>query len=54
MPAATVWYNISTGVTYYGQGTQVSLPAPLDIINVLVFGGSIIPMQDPAFTTVER
>ncbi|XP_078510190.1 lysosomal alpha-glucosidase [Lissotriton helveticus] len=48
-----IWYNITTGTRINSKGQWVTLPAPLDIINVHVRGGYILPMQVPALTTVE-
>ncbi|KAJ1129047.1 hypothetical protein NDU88_007418 [Pleurodeles waltl] len=44
---------IVTGTAINSKGQWVTLPAPLDIINVHVRGGYILPMQVPGLTTVE-
>lgn len=51
-PSGT-WFNMTTGTPINSKGQWVTLPAPLDIINVHVRGGYILPMQVPALTTVE-
>ena len=48
------WYDFYDGSRIQGNGTNVTLDAPMDKINLHVRGGSIIPMQDPALTTVDR
>ncbi|XP_069511341.1 lysosomal alpha-glucosidase [Ambystoma mexicanum] len=51
-PAGT-WYNLTTGIAIKSRGQWVTLPAPIDIINVHLRAGYIIPMQVPGLTTVE-
>ncbi|KAG9494130.1 hypothetical protein GDO78_001786 [Eleutherodactylus coqui] len=51
MPNAT-WYDYYTGKAVSERGTRVKLSAPLEIINLHVRGGYIIPWQDPANNTV--
>lgn len=47
------WYDFYTGEELKGAGQRelVSLDAPLDKINIHVYGGSIIPTQKPEPTT---
>lgn len=54
LPPDTVWYNYTSGITCIGKGDSVRLYAPVEVVNLLVQGGTIIPMQDPALTTSER
>ncbi|XP_069583495.1 sucrase-isomaltase, intestinal isoform X1 [Ranitomeya imitator] len=46
------WYNYHTGNVVGERGKKVKLNAPLEIINLHVRGGYIIPWQDPANNTV--
>ncbi|NWU48360.1 LYAG glucosidase, partial [Dromas ardeola] len=39
--------------TIHSKGQWILLPAPLDTINVHVRAGHILPLQEPAFSTVE-
>ncbi|XP_019644934.1 PREDICTED: sucrase-isomaltase, intestinal-like [Branchiostoma belcheri] len=50
----TPWYDYYTGQEVEGQyrGQTVTLAAPLNKINVHVRGGTILPTQQPANTTV--
>ncbi|XP_051569666.1 lysosomal alpha-glucosidase isoform X1 [Myxocyprinus asiaticus] len=50
LPPGT-WYNLHNGQAYHSNGQYILFPAPLDIINVHVREGSIIPQQVPALTT---
>lgn len=49
------WYNYATGerIKSSTNGTFLTLEAPLEIINVHVRGGFIVPYQFPNVTTVE-
>ena len=49
---AGVWYDIQDGHIKGSTGFYVNIDAPLDKIPVHVRGGSIIPTQGPAITTV--
>ncbi|XP_045214547.2 lysosomal alpha-glucosidase-like isoform X2 [Mercenaria mercenaria] len=53
LPLNSVWYNFYSGQRLTGKGKNMTLPAPLNIINLLVQAGSIIPMQEYALTTTE-
>ena len=48
---ADLWYNYLNGSAVAQTGTWVTLPAPIDVINVHQRGGSIIPTQRDAVTT---
>ena len=51
------WYDLLTGNLVYSDavaGGDLTVDAPLDAIPVFVRGGSILPWQEPATTTVER
>ncbi|XP_034046312.1 lysosomal alpha-glucosidase [Thalassophryne amazonica] len=50
LPPGT-WYSLHNGQPFYSKGQYLLLPAPLDIINVHVREGHIIPQQAPALTT---
>lgn len=47
------WYNLQDGQPIYSKGQYVLISAPLDVINVHVREGHIIPQQEPALTTSE-
>ena len=49
-----LWYDYYTLSLVDGSGTQKTLTAPLDIIPLLIRGGSVIPTQLPNTTTTER
>ncbi|XP_075034030.1 lysosomal alpha-glucosidase [Mixophyes fleayi] len=49
-PAGT-WYALQTGVRIESKGQWITLPAPMDTINVHVRGGCILPAQVPGMTT---
>ena len=52
-----VWYDFYTGKTIPSStrsGSQVVLEAPLDVINIHVRAGYILPLQDPELTTSHR
>lgn len=51
-PSGT-WYSLLTGVQLQSKGQWVTLPAPMDTINVHVRGGYILPLQLPGMTTQE-
>ncbi|KAM9296667.1 lysosomal alpha-glucosidase-like, partial [Gastrophryne carolinensis] len=51
-PAGT-WYALQTGIQLQSKGQWVTLPAPMDTINVHIRGGCILPIQLPGLTTVE-
>ncbi|KAI5097402.1 lysosomal alpha-glucosidase isoform X1, partial [Silurus meridionalis] len=46
-----LWYSVYDGKPYNSKGQYLLLPAPLDIINVHVRAGNIIPLQMAALTT---
>lgn len=48
-----IWYDWYTGKAIQSSGFTVELPAPADKINLHTRGGSILPVQDPALTTME-
>lgn len=49
-----IWYHIVPGfVAAIGPTTELA-NAPLEAIPIYVKGGSILPYQEPALTTVER
>jgi lysosomal alpha-glucosidase len=47
------WYRYDTGELIKANGSYVTLDAPLEMINVHVRGGFIVPYQFPSVTTVE-
>ncbi|XP_046367237.2 lysosomal alpha-glucosidase-like [Haliotis rufescens] len=49
----TPWYDFYTGKQIPVQGTQTEIDAPLDVINVLLRSGYILPLQQPATTTTQ-
>lgn len=52
--AGTRWYDWYTLAEVQAQPQQnVTLSAPLEVINVHVRGGSILPLQQPKYTTGE-
>ncbi|KAM5135364.1 lysosomal alpha-glucosidase-like [Mantella aurantiaca] len=51
-PSGT-WYSFLTGVQILSKGQWISLPAPMETINVHVRGGGILPLQLPGMTTQE-
>ncbi|XP_068119695.1 lysosomal alpha-glucosidase-like [Hyperolius riggenbachi] len=51
-PSGT-WYALETGSQLCSHGQWVTLPAPMDTINVHVRGGYILPLQVPGLTTEE-
>ncbi|XP_062388120.1 lysosomal alpha-glucosidase [Sardina pilchardus] len=50
LPPGT-WYCLHDGQPYWSKGQHVPLSAPLNVINVHVREGYIIPQQEPALTT---
>src|SRR5262249_42980202 len=48
-----IWYDWYTqsAVTGVSPGQNVTIPAPLGHIPVYVRGGSVLPMQEPGYTT---
>lgn len=46
-----VWYDFYHGGKVNKTGTTITVPAPLDTINLHVRGGYVIPMQNPGLTT---
>ncbi|XP_060576451.1 lysosomal alpha-glucosidase-like, partial [Ruditapes philippinarum] len=51
LPADSLWYSFYSGLRFKGKGENITLSAPLNSINLLVKGGTIIPMQEPGLTT---
>ncbi|KAK9732122.1 Glycosyl hydrolases family 31 [Popillia japonica] len=47
-----IWYDYYTKIAIPSIGQNVTLPAPIDQIPVLIRGGSIIPQAQPNRTTV--
>lgn len=45
------WYDYYTGAQFLSQKQYVTLDAPLNIIPILLHGGSIIPIQEAANNT---
>lgn len=45
-----VWYNYTTGIKISGASWE-ELAAPIEVINVHIRGGSVIPQQKPSLTT---
>eukprot|EP00057_Strongylocentrotus_purpuratus_P021543 XP_011676017.1 PREDICTED: putative maltase-glucoamylase-like protein FLJ16351 [Strongylocentrotus purpuratus] len=53
IPRDARWYDYYTGEEMVRERGQVAtLPAPMDTINLHVRGGYILPLQEPANTTV--
>lgn len=48
---AGIWYDYYTGAEVRGQDTFVTLDAPIDMINLHIREGAIIPTQPPNVTT---
>lgn len=46
-----IWYNFYTGKTVPSTSGYHVLEAPLDVINIHLRGGYILPLQDPELTT---
>ena len=49
-PAST-WFDFYTGTSFQSSGSWFNLSAPIDVINVHLLAGSIIPTQAPSLTT---
>ncbi len=47
------WYDVVESTPIHSKGEYVKLDSPLDKINVLVRGGSILPSQPNKLTTTE-
>ncbi|XP_063816822.1 lysosomal alpha-glucosidase isoform X2 [Pseudophryne corroboree] len=47
------WYSLQTGSQIKSKGQWITLPAPMDTINVHIRGGSILPRLVPGMTTQE-
>ncbi|XP_033207449.1 lysosomal alpha-glucosidase-like [Belonocnema kinseyi] len=47
------WYNYHTNESIISSGEMMTLDAPLDVIPLLIRAGSILPEQEPGFTTTE-
>ncbi|CAL1544846.1 unnamed protein product, partial [Lymnaea stagnalis] len=45
------WYDFYSGAKVEDTGQHVRLDAPLDVINLHVRGGHVLPMQPPGLTT---
>lgn len=48
-----VWYDWYSGQPVQSSGSTFKLDAPSYMINIHTRGGSILPLQDPAYTTTE-
>lgn len=46
--------NYCSGKALTANGTWTTLATPLDHINLHIYGGNIIPTQEPALTTFDR
>ncbi|XP_058803862.1 lysosomal alpha-glucosidase-like isoform X1 [Phymastichus coffea] len=46
-----LWYNYYTMESSFSIGKNYTLDAPLDTIPLLVYGGCILPVQEPSVTT---
>ncbi|KAJ8310168.1 hypothetical protein KUTeg_012033 [Tegillarca granosa] len=53
-PKSSRWFDYYNGEEINVTGRVVSLPAPLETINLHLRGGYIIPAQKPANNTVYR
>lgn len=51
-PSGT-WYSFPTGLQLQSKGQWITLPAPMETINIHVRGGCILPLQSPGLTTQE-
>lgn len=47
-----IWYDYYTKSIINSNGENITLAAPLEVIPILLRGGSIIPQQKPNGTTV--
>lgn len=45
------WFNYHTGVEVNARGNAITVPAPLDFINLHLRGGIVYPTQEPAINT---
>ncbi|KAK7081084.1 hypothetical protein SK128_022647, partial [Halocaridina rubra] len=45
------WYDLRTGARVTSGPTTLTVPAPMEYIPVYVYGGNIIPYQEPALST---
>jgi len=50
---ATNWYDFFTFEAVPYSGTTATLPSPIEVINVHIRGGIIIPTQEPSYTLAE-
>ncbi|XP_061191912.1 lysosomal alpha-glucosidase-like [Saccostrea echinata] len=50
---ASIWYDFAKGKRIMGNGSRMSMDAPMDSINVYVRGGNILPMKAASMTTTE-
>lgn len=51
---AGVWYDVDRGTAYSApSGRYQAFPAPFNVLNTLIRGGSIVPGHKPALTTTE-
>ncbi|KFM79530.1 Lysosomal alpha-glucosidase, partial [Stegodyphus mimosarum] len=46
-----IWYDFSTGKKYDSKGSTFTMNAAITSINLVVRGGSILPLQEPSETT---
>ncbi|XP_011503322.1 PREDICTED: lysosomal alpha-glucosidase-like [Ceratosolen solmsi marchali] len=46
-----IWYNIYTIEILSSNGQNYTLDAPIDTIPVLIYGGCILPVQEPSIST---
>ncbi|CAN8026673.1 unnamed protein product, partial [Ixodes persulcatus] len=51
---AGVWYDVDRGTAYSApSGRYQAFPAPFNVLNTLIRGGSIVPGHKPNLTTTE-
>ncbi|CAN8026571.1 unnamed protein product, partial [Ixodes persulcatus] len=51
---AGVWFDLDRGTPYHHpEGRFRTFPSPLNVVNILVRGGFVVPGQEPALTTTQ-
>ncbi|XP_040076997.1 lysosomal alpha-glucosidase-like [Ixodes scapularis] len=51
---AGVWFDLDRGTPYHHpEGRYRTFPSPLNVVNILVRGGFVVPGQEPALTTTQ-